>query len=55
MEQIDAAAQSILERTGIKIDSTEALAYLGAIWLLGDYDTCLVKIPRPSAAKCSPG
>jgi trimethylamine:corrinoid methyltransferase-like protein len=28
LEQIDTAAQTILERTGVKVDSPEALCYL---------------------------
>jgi trimethylamine--corrinoid protein Co-methyltransferase len=46
MEQIDEAAQSILERTGVKIDSAEALGYLTRFGCPVDKDTCLVKIPR---------
>jgi trimethylamine--corrinoid protein Co-methyltransferase len=46
MEQIDEAAQSILERTGIKIDSGEAIGYLKRFGCRVDEDTCLVKVPR---------
>lgn len=46
MEQIDEAAQSILERTGIKIDSPEALAHLKRFGCQVDEATCLVKVPR---------
>jgi trimethylamine---corrinoid protein Co-methyltransferase len=46
MEQIDQAAQSILERTGIKINSPEALAYFRRFGCQVDEDPCLVKIPR---------
>jgi trimethylamine---corrinoid protein Co-methyltransferase len=46
MEQIDAAAQSILERTGVKVDSPEALAYLKHFGCRVDEATCLVNIPR---------
>ena len=45
MERIDGAAQSILERTGIKIESPEALEYLDRFGCRVDRDTCLVKIP----------
>jgi trimethylamine--corrinoid protein Co-methyltransferase len=46
MEQIDAAAQSILERTGVKIDSAEAIGYLKRFGCRGGDDAGLVKIPR---------
>lgn len=46
LEQIDAAAQAILERTGIKIDSPEALGYLKRFGCQTDEDVGLVKIPR---------
>ena len=45
MEQIDQAAQSILERTGINIDSAEAIVYLKRFGCRVDEDACLVKIP----------
>ncbi len=47
MEQIDEAAQSILERTGVRIDSAEALGFLNRFGCQVDQDACLVKIPRP--------
>jgi trimethylamine--corrinoid protein Co-methyltransferase len=46
MEQIDGAAQTILERTGIKIDAPEALGYLDRFGCRVDHGTSLVKIPR---------
>ncbi len=46
MEQIDEAAQSILEQTGIRIDSAEALAYLDRFGCQVDSATNLVRIPR---------
>jgi trimethylamine--corrinoid protein Co-methyltransferase len=45
MEQIDEAARSILERTGIRIDSTEAHDYLRRFGCRTDEATRLVKIP----------
>lgn len=45
MEQIDQAARSILERTGIRIDSTEALDYLRRFGCHTDEAARLVKIP----------
>ncbi len=46
MEQIDAAAQSILERTGVKIDSAEAIGYLKDFGCRVDEGARLVKVPR---------
>lgn len=45
MERIDAAAQSILERTGMKIDSAEAIGHLRRYGCWVDEDARLVKIP----------
>lgn len=46
MEQIDEAAQSILERTGIKIDSPDALALLERFGCRVDPHSSVVKMPR---------
>jgi trimethylamine--corrinoid protein Co-methyltransferase len=46
MEQIDGAAQSILERTGIKIDCPEALEHLKRFGCQVDEHASLIKIPR---------
>ena len=46
LEQIDTAAQTILERTGVKVDSPEALGYLKRFGCQVDDQTGLVKIPR---------
>ncbi len=45
MEQIDEAARSILERTGIRIDSVDAHRYLRRFGCGTDETTSLVKIP----------
>lgn len=45
MEQIDAAARSILERTGMKIDCPEALDYMERFGCRVDRGSGLVKIP----------
>jgi trimethylamine:corrinoid methyltransferase-like protein len=46
LEQIDTAALSILERTGIKINSPEAIGYLKRFGCQTDESLGLVKIPR---------
>jgi hypothetical protein len=46
MEQIDEAAQSILERTGIKIDSPDALGLLERFGCRVDPHSSVVKMPR---------
>ena len=46
MARIGGAAQAILERTGIKIDSPEALGFLHRFGCRVDHNTSLVKIPR---------
>ena len=45
MQRIDAAAQSILERTGIKIDSPEAVGYLKRFGCRVDEHAGRVRIP----------
>ena len=46
MERIDVAAQSILDRTGMKIDSPEALGYLKRSGCRVEEHAGLVRIPR---------
>lgn len=46
LEQIDETAQSILERTGIRIDLPEAVDYLKRFACQADDNSGLVKIPR---------
>jgi trimethylamine:corrinoid methyltransferase-like protein len=53
MEQIDAAAQSILERTGVKVDSPEALDYLKRFGCRVDEATRRVNIPRQLSRQVS--
>lgn len=46
MEQIDGAAQAILERTGVKIESDEAQGFLERFGCAVDRGSGVVKIPR---------